>query len=200
MSAGHGGHGGHEGGSGSGKWIGLLIALIALSLAFAENFGNDARTRALAANIEASNLWNFFQAKTVRQTVMRAHADEMEVVAGGLPDGAVKDAATKKIGDWRATSQRYETEPETNEGRRELVARAKDSEAKRDAFFAKHEKMELAAGLLQIAIVLASASIITSLMALAWVSGALGILGTFVWFAAMKFPAFDLLGLIGLSH
>ncbi len=199
MSGGHGGHGGHEGG-GEHKWVGLLIALIALSLAFAENFGNDARTRALAANIEASNLWNFFQAKTIRQTVMRAHADEMEVVLGGLSDGSVKDAATKKVSDWRATAQRYETEPETNEGRRELVARAKDSEAKRDSYFKKHEKMELAAGLLQIAIVLASASIIASLVSLAWVSGGLGLLGTFVWIAALKFPAFDLAALIGLSH
>jgi len=62
----------------SNKKIALLISILALILAISETLGNGAQTKALAANIEASNLWNFFQAKTVRMTVLRATAEAME--------------------------------------------------------------------------------------------------------------------------
>ena len=62
----------------SNKKIALLISILALILAISETLGNGAQTKALAANIEASNLWNFFQAKTVRMTILRATAEAME--------------------------------------------------------------------------------------------------------------------------
>ena len=69
MSHGHG-HADH----GGNKGIALLISVLALVLAFSETLGKNAQTSALAHNIEASNLWAFFQAKTVRQTVLRTAA------------------------------------------------------------------------------------------------------------------------------
>ena len=57
------------------KKIALLIAVIALFLAFSETLGKSAQTAALSSTIEASNLWNFFQAKTIRQTSLRTAAD-----------------------------------------------------------------------------------------------------------------------------
>src|SRR5215217_3553277 len=50
------------------KRVALLIAVIALFLAFAETLGKSAQTAALNHQIEASNLWNFFQAKNIRRT------------------------------------------------------------------------------------------------------------------------------------
>lgn len=190
--------GGHAPGTDN-KLIALMIALIALSLAFAENFGGDARTRALAYNIEASNLWNFFQAKTIRQTVLRAQAEEMETILPGINEPAIKDAAAKRVETWKATAQRYETEPETNEGRRELVARAKEAEKKRDYYMAKHEKMELAAASLQIAIVLASAMIITGIAPLAWIAAALGVAGSVIVIVGKQAPTYNFLALVGLG-
>jgi hypothetical protein len=70
MSAGHA-HVEHHGGN---KGVALLIAVLALVLAFSETLGKSAQTAALAANIEASNLWAFFQAKTIRQSVDRGRA------------------------------------------------------------------------------------------------------------------------------
>ncbi|MEK7753412.1 MAG: DUF4337 family protein, partial [Acidobacteriota bacterium] len=52
----------------SNKKIALLIAVLALVLAFSETLGKGAQTAALSHNIEASNLWTFFQAKTIRST------------------------------------------------------------------------------------------------------------------------------------
>jgi hypothetical protein len=45
--------------SGSNKKIALLIAVIALFLAFSETLGKSAQTAAISDNVEASNLWPF---------------------------------------------------------------------------------------------------------------------------------------------
>src|SRR5262249_38299080 len=65
------GHGEEKHGmEGRNKKIALLIAVIALFLAFSETLGKSAQTAALNYNIEASNLWAFFQAKTIRRTLV----------------------------------------------------------------------------------------------------------------------------------
>jgi hypothetical protein len=173
MSAGHGAaH--HDEGS---KRIGLLISILALVLAFSETLGKSAQTRALSLNIEASNLWTFFQAKTVRLTMMRTAAESGALELATIADPKTKDLYDKQIDAWRKNAERYDSEPETNEGRKELAARAKDTEQKRDRALAAYHNYELASGAVQIAIVLASASIITGLAALVWIAGALGLVG-----------------------
>jgi len=165
MSGGHG-HADH----GGNKGVALLISLLALVLALSETLGKSAQTAAIAYNVEASNLWAFFQAKTIRQTVLRTAAEELSVAA--------KDAAAKKqIEKWRETAARYQNEPETGEGRDQLAARAKEAEKKRDRSMASYHHYELASAGVQIGIVLASASIITTMPVLVWVAGALGLLG-----------------------
>jgi hypothetical protein len=63
----HGG-GGHADNKDFNKKVALIIAVLALFLAFAETLGKSAQTAALNDQIEASNLWNFFQAKNIRRT------------------------------------------------------------------------------------------------------------------------------------
>jgi hypothetical protein len=169
---GHIDHGGNKG-------VALLISILALVLAFSETLGKGAQTGALALNIEASNLWAFFQAKTIRQTVLRTAAEEAEAAGSG------SESSKKQIAKWRETAQRYQNEPETGEGRDQLAARAKEAEKKRDRSMAAYHHYELASAAVQIAIVLASASIITAMPALVWTAGALGVLG--VAFCAIGF-------------
>ena len=69
MSAGHGHGAAHDGPEN--KRIALLISVLALILAFSETLGKSAQTTSISKNIEAANLWSFFQAKTIRMTVMR---------------------------------------------------------------------------------------------------------------------------------
>jgi len=177
MSGGHG----HVDGHGGNKGIALLISVLALVLAFSETLGKSAQTAALAYNIEASNLWAFFQAKTIRQTVLRTAAEELEVSSSS-------ESSKKQIAKWRETAQRYQNEPETNEGRDQLAARAKDAEKKRDVSMARYHHYELASAAVQIAIVLASAAIITAMSALVWIAGALGALGVAFCVIGFFFP------------
>jgi hypothetical protein len=161
----------------SNKKIALLIAVLALILAFSETLAKSAQTSALSYNIEASNLWSFFQAKTIRMTTVRtaAEAADMELKQAGA--SAKKEAVQEQIESWKKTAARYDSEPETQEGRKELSAKAKIAEAKRTQAMAAYHHYEMASAALQIAIVLASAEIITGVVALAWISGGLGIVG-----------------------
>jgi hypothetical protein len=161
----------------SNRKVALLIAVLALVLAFSETLGKSAQTAAISHNIEASNLWSFFQAKTIRLTQVRTAAEMFEVEAQGAASPQVREAMEKRIAEWKKTAARYDSEPETNEGRKELAARAKASEAMRDRSLAAYHQYELASAAVQIGIVLASAEIITGVAFLSWIAGALGIAG-----------------------
>jgi len=163
--------------AGHNKQIALLIAVIALFLAISETFGKSAQTSAISDNVEAANLWAFFQAKTIRMTAVRTAAEAMAIEAGASADPAVKAAIDKQIAAWRATAARYDDEPDTGEGRKQLMARAQAAEHSRDTNMAKYHHFELASAAFQVGIVLASASVITGIMALAFGAGALSIAG-----------------------
>ena len=159
------------------KRVALLIAAIALALALTEVAGDDAKTEAQMRNVESANLWAFFQARTIRQTVLSAEADRAALDAAQIADPATRQAFEQQIGRWRATVARWESEPETREGRRELAARAREAEEARDLAMREDGRFDAASALLQIGIVLASAGIVTGTVSLAWVAGALGIAG-----------------------
>ena len=163
--------------AGSNRKIALLIAVLALFLAFSETLGKGAQTEALGKNVEASNLWAFFQAKSIRRTVVQTTSDQAKLSLGVMGDDAAKAALKKQIDDWAKTAARYRSEPETGEGSEELAKRAKHAEHQRDLALAKYHHYELASAAFQIGIVLASATIITGIAVLAWVSGVLAIVG-----------------------
>jgi hypothetical protein len=166
-----------EHGEGFNRRIALVIAILALFLSFSETLGKGAQTEATTKNIAASDLWAFFQAKSIRTTTVNTAAEEMTVVAAGTSDPAAKDAMTKQIDAWKKTAARYDSEPSTREGRKELAERAKDAEEERDLSMAKYHHYELASAAFQVGIVLASAAVITGMVLLAWFAGALGVVG-----------------------
>ncbi|MGE3536917.1 MAG: DUF4337 domain-containing protein [Candidatus Tectimicrobiota bacterium] len=157
--------------------VALLIAVLALILAFAETLAKGAQTTALSANIEAANLWSFFQAKTIRMTTVRTAAEAAELELLQPATEPLKEALHKRVADWKQVAARYDSEPETQEGRKELAARAQRAENRRDRTLAAYHHYEVASAAVQIAIVLASASIITGVTALVWLSGGLGLAG-----------------------
>jgi hypothetical protein len=150
------------------KLIGLLISILALFLAVSEMLGKSAQTHALALNIEASDTWNFFQAKTIRQTMLRTNMENLKLQAD-----VSKPEVEKQMSTWQATIDRWESEPSTNEGRKELIKKAKEIEAKRDGYLEQYHAYEFASLLIQLGIVLSSVTLLTSIM---WFSaGSIGL-------------------------
>jgi hypothetical protein len=173
------GHGHAE--HGDNKKIALLISILALVLAFSETLGKASQTAAISYNIEASNLWAFYQSKTIRRTVVHTAAEQMIL----LNDN---DKAKAQIKKWKETSERYQNEPQTGEGRDQLAARAKVAEKKRDAAMASYHHYEVSSAAVQIAIVLASASIIAAVPALVWLAMTLGALAIVFCVIGFWFP------------
>ena len=87
----------------SNKKIAMFISILAVVLAFSETLGKSAQTLAISQNIEASNHWAFFQAKTIRMTTLRTAAEsaELELARTGA---AAKEALQKRIDDWKKTA------------------------------------------------------------------------------------------------
>src|SRR3954465_12617991 len=131
----HAAHG--HGPSSTNKRIALLIAILALFLAISETLGKGAQTEGLNYNVEASNLWAFFQAKTIRQTAVRTATETLELTRPQATDPAVSEGLAERLDTWGKTVARWESEPETGEGRKELAARAKQVEAKREKSLAR---------------------------------------------------------------
>lgn len=163
--------------SGENRKIALLIAVIALCLALSETLGKGAQTESISTNVQASNLWAFFQAKSIRRTLVQTAAEQAKLGLGTAGDDAAKAALQKQIDDWQKTAARYRSEPETGEGTEQLAERAKHAEEERDLATAKYHHFELASAAFQIGIVLASATIITGMIALTWISGLLTLAG-----------------------
>ena len=163
--------------SSTNKNIALLIAVIALFLALSETLGKGAQTESISKNVEASNLWAFFQAKSIRRTVVQTVSDQARLSLGLVGDDGAKAALQKQIDEWQKTAARYSSEPETGEGSEQLASRAKHAEEVRDLAMARYHHYEVASAAFQIGIVLASATIITGMIALAWISGLLALAG-----------------------
>jgi hypothetical protein len=163
------------------KKVALLIAVIALFLAFSETLGKSAQTNALNFQIEASNLWNFFQAKNIRRTSTIVATEQMKVDVLAAASDTQKAAMAKQIEEWTKTAARYRSEPEAaggrGEGTVELARRAIEEQKKRDDALARYHHYEVASAAFQIGIVLASATVITGIVMLSYLAAGLGALG-----------------------
>jgi len=157
----------------------LVVSTLAMVLAFASLGGSNAAKDSTQENIAASNLYSFFQAKSIRQTEFRLAADQLEVTLALEPKmpAEARELVEKRIAEYRKNVARYESEPESREGKKELLERAREREAKRDRALAQDPWFDYAEALLQIAIVIVSVSIIASRSLLLVVGGLLGIVG-----------------------
>ena len=83
----------------------------------------------------------------------------------------------KQADDWTKTVARYDSDPAEKDGRKELRALAEKYEHERDTHLSRYHHYEFASAAFQIGIVLASAAVITSIVALVYVAVGLGVIG-----------------------
>ncbi len=160
------------------KKVALIIAILALFLALAEAGAKNAEHRATEQNIESSDLFNFYQAKKVRSTIAETAAQTLEAERAAAADPKAQEALEKQIADWKAVVGKFEKDPKNPADSLEAIQdRAKAAAEGRELSNRKLEHFEYASGALQIAIVLASAAIITGMTILAWLAAGLGAIG-----------------------
>lgn len=155
---------------------GLVIVVMALFLALNTYFANTFSGAALTNLIQASDTYNFYQAKSIKQSIAE----------GQLEEAKTHPNNQKRIDYLQAKIDRYESDPKTGEGKKELLAKAQDHQNKRDEA-KKHSPWLTFSGMLfQLAIVLLSASIIAVDMRMYWGSWgvgalALALMGQGIW-------------------
>jgi Domain of unknown function (DUF4337) len=178
------------------RTVALIIAILALMLALAEAGAKKSQHLSTEKNIEASDLFNFYQAKRIRSTVAETAAQTLEAQKTALIDPKMQEAFEKQIGDFKATVARYEKDPKKPEDSLDAIQeRAKAAAEERELANHRLGHYELGSGLTQIAIVLASAAIITGISFLIWLSVGLGAIGAAL--LALGTFAPTLLGFLG---
>ena len=178
------------------RTVALIIAILALMLALAEAGAKNAQHLSTEKNIEASDLFNFYQAKKIRSTVLETASGMLEAQKTGLADPKAQEAVDKQIAAFKTTVANFDKDPKKPEDSLDAIQeRANAATETRELANRRLEHYELGSGLTQIAIVLASASIITGIAVLMWLSVGLGAIGAIL--LAFGFFAPTVLGFIG---
>ncbi len=169
------------------RWVGVYIGVLAVLLAICAMGGGNAAKDATLKNIEAANTWAFFQAKNMRRHVLRVEVDDLSLRLKAEPDLTAdgRAAIEAKIADYKKqdeilTAGDPAKPAEAREGLDQLFEKGKRLEGERDLAMRKDPYFDYGEALLQIAIVLASISIITKGTFLLAVSGFLGAAGAFL--------------------
>lgn len=170
-------HAHHQGGK-AGKRTALIIIILAVGLALIEMAGKEAQFASIEHNINVSDLYAFYQAKTIRGEILHAAVASAEVLAADPGDRV--GPRNEQVDTWKKAIERLDTEPSTGQGRKELLERAKVLEGVRDRESQSYHQLEIGSAALQLAIVIASAAVITEVMLLELVSVVLGIVGCLI--------------------
>ena len=154
--------------------VALTTAVYAVSLAIASLGGNNAMKEMLLAQQEASNQWAFYQSKVIREHLNRG--SKMILEAQLAEPSTLKGAEREKFA---ALARKFgDEETRMNADKKEIEPKAKAAEAIRDRSQKKDPYFDYAEVLLQIAIVIASISILSTSRPTFWFSLVLAICGT----------------------
>ena len=153
---------------------GWTITVIAAMLAINTYIANGISSSVLTNTIKANDTWNFYQAKSIKQSIA---------------EGQLEDAKDpKRREQLQAKIERYESDPKTGEGKKELMVKARELEAERDNAKKHGPWLTFAGSSLQLSIVLLSAAILAVSMGMFWASlgvGAIGVIlmsqGVWLW-------------------
>jgi hypothetical protein len=168
--------------------VALVTAIYAVVLAIASLGGNNAMKEMLLAQQQSSDQWAFYQAKVIREHLYRAQRLNLELALA--EPGALKGAERQKF---EALAKKFgEEEKRYNSEKKDIEKDARKLEHERDRNRDKDPYFDYAEVLLQIAIVMASVSILATSrpmflfsLALALGGALLAVNGYILWF---RFP------------
>lgn len=162
------------------KRTAVFVGVLGMLMAVASLGGESSMKETINANIRASDTYSFYQARNIRQTGYQIAADELDALIKATPSLSPEshDALSKKIEDYRAIAKRYESDPEKGEGKKELLVKANKYEEERDVAQRKDINFDFSRALYEIAIVLASVSIVAASRALVWLCAGIAVIAT----------------------
>ena len=161
--------GSHEELSSDMRRVAVMISVLAAGLALSEMGEKASQNEYLTHHVALSDDWAFYQARTIRGNVYGLEASVLE----SLPGATENPAIVEKIATARAQIARMDDDP-VGGGRKQLLEKTKVQTEERDHAFHLYHQYEMVVGALQIAIVLASVSIVTRIRSLTAGAAVLG--------------------------
>jgi len=145
---------------------GWVITVVAALLAINTYISNGVSSKVLSNTIAANNMYSFYQAKSIKQTLAEQSYDD-----------AIDRKQFEKADRLKAKIEKYDSDPVSGEGKKELLAKARSLEAERDNARKHSPWLTFAGSAFQLSIVLLSASILAVSMGMFWSSLGVGLIG-----------------------
>ena len=148
--------------------ISLTMSILAVLVAVATLFGHRAHTEELLLQAQATDQWAYYQAKNIRLHEMQVMVDQLGVFT-------VQDKQKTEL-----LREKYQKEVERYSNDKDSIGeKAKEQERERDLLRAKADRFDAGEGILEIALVICSLTLLTD--------------KKFFWYAAM------LIGVVGIA-
>lgn len=138
--------------------VALTTAIFAVVLAITSLGGNNAMKEMLLAQQQSTDQWSFYQAKVLREHLYRSQKTRLEIDLIERGNGMNKQVRERVDGLLKKIS---EEEARYNAEKKEIEREAKKLEHERDVNRSKDPYFDYGEVLLQIAIVMASVSILS---------------------------------------
>ncbi len=173
------------------KRVSIAISGVAVLLLLNSMGAGNASSDAAFQNTVAINTYAFYQAKTTRQNDLELAAAAIEtIVETSLPviNPDIKRKARELVVNYREKAKNYDSDSVSGEGKKELLAKARAAELKRDEAMSKGPYFDLASLFLQLAVILLSVVLITkkkTLLLAAIATTVIGALSTLNAFAML---------------
>jgi Domain of unknown function (DUF4337) len=132
----------------------VAVAILGAAAGTCEMSAEDAQTKYTASNIEASDTWAQYQAKSVRRVVLESQA----VVLSHLPN-ASDPAIVSDVAKMKSEAQRMISDPEGGGGMQQISKKAKELQERREYYERLHERLEKGARAIGIGIVITGLSL-----------------------------------------
>jgi hypothetical protein len=147
----------------------LIISIFAAIYSFDAFIGSTLSSRILNETIHLNDVYSFYQAKSIKQSLYQMAVDDVEMV---LEDKTLAEPARQQLTDrlnkYKSAIARYESDPASGEGKKELLASAKQIEVDRDRAKKQAPWIGVAGSVMQISIVLVTASMLSAGMLMFW--------------------------------
>ena len=148
--------------------VSLTISILAVVVAAATLMGHRAHTEELLLQAQASDQWNYYQAKNIRLHEMQVVVDQFAVLT--TLDKEKTELLREK---YQKEVERYEKDKDT------ISDKAKELENERDVLRRRADRFDAGEGILEIALVICSVTLLTE-KKLFWYAGILiGVVGLF---------------------
>ncbi len=156
--------------------VSLTMSILAVLVAIATLFGHRAHTEELLLQAQATDQWAYYQAKNIRLHEMQSMVDLLNVIS--TPDKEKTELLREK----------YQQEVERYGGDKDSIGeKAQEAEHERDLLRTKADRFDAGEGILEIALVICSLTLLTD--------------KKFFWYAAMLIGAIGIVAsLSGFLH